>query len=73
MPFSNVRDLERMLEMSDNRFLALFERADETAKYTKMPEAPKVPNKERTRPQHAGTMFEQQRQYLIEMARRGIV
>ena len=73
MPFSDTRDLQRLLEMSDDRFLKLVERVDSTSLRTPDPEPPKVPNKERTEPRHAGTMFEQQREYLKRMTEEGVI
>lgn len=73
MPFNDVRDLQRLLEMSDDRFLKLVERVDETSLRTPDPKPPKVPNREESIPRHAGLMFEQQREYLKDMMEEGVV
>lgn len=73
MPFSDTRDLQRLLEMSDDRFLKLVERVESTSQRTPDPKPPKVPNKERREPRHAGLMFEQQREYLKRMTEEGVV
>lgn len=73
MPYANPADLQRILELSDNRFFDLLNRIDKSHKGAKPPTPPDTPAQKKTRTVHAGMAFERERQYLIDQAMKGVI
>lgn len=72
MPFTNPEDLTKIMEMSDARFMSLFEKIDEMAKHVKSPDMPEPP-KQKTTPAHAGVLVDKMMQEQTNLANRGAI